>query len=241
MATQSAPVLVTRPQAEAEVFASALTDRFGGRVRPVVSPLLRPRNLVPDLPDRPYAAVVFTSAQAVEAARSFRPRLPSLAWCVGRRTAQAATAAGFQSRSADGDANTLLKALSVDPPDGSILYLRGVDTASNLLEKLGEIGIDTDEAVVYLQEPQPLSPDAVALLNQSSNLIIPLFSPRTARLLRAALPIETRARLHIAAMSGNVADAFGDIPHAALAIAHHPDMPAMLDAVETLLVGLPPP
>lgn len=241
MATQSAPILVTRPLAEGQAFAQALTARFGARVRPVLSPLLAPRDLTPLLPEGDYAAVVFTSAQAVQAARPLAARLPKLAWCVGRKTAEAARAAGFQSRSAGGDAEALVMAIAAAPPSGSILYLRGVDTASNILIKLRNIGLHAEEAIVYIQESQALLPQARALLQDPVDVIVPLFSPRTAQLFRAALPDETRARLHIAAMSGNVAEGLGDLPHAALTIASHPDAPAMLDAVETLLVRLPPP
>lgn len=241
MATQSAPILVTRPQAEGQAFARALTARFGAELRPVLSPLLAPRNLTPAIPDRDYAAVVFTSAQAVQAARPMAAHLPKLAWCVGRKTAEAALAAGFRSRSAEGDAEALVAAIAADPPAGSILYLRGVDTSSNILIKLRNIGLQIDEIVVYVQEAQALVPQALALLDEPTDLIVPLFSPRTAQLFRAALPDNTRARLHIAAMSANVAEALGDLPLAALTIASHPDAPAMLDAVETLLVRLPPP
>jgi uroporphyrinogen-III synthase len=244
MARQSAPgipVFLTRPQAEAERFAASLTARFGGRVRPVVAPLLAPRNLSPDLPDRTYAAVIFTSAQAVEATLSLVPRLPALAWCVGRRTAEAARNAGFTVRSADGDAAALVAAISADPPDGSILYLRGVDTSANLMEELGKFRLSLDEAVVYLQEPLDLTPVARDLLRTPADVIVPLFSPRTARLFAAALPPDCRARLHIAAMSENVAGALADLPRAALQIAPHPDAPGMLAAVESLLALVPPP
>lgn len=244
MARQSAPgtpVLVTRPRAEAESFAATLTARFGDRVRPVVAPLLAPRCLTPDLPARDYSAVIFTSAQAVQAARTLRPKLPALAWCVGRRTAQAATAAGFQARSADGDAEALVSALKADPPHGEILYLRGVDTAANIPERLKEFGIYADEIVVYVQEPQPLTDEALSLLRTPADLIIPLFSPRTAHLFRAALPLDTRARLHIAAMSANVADRLQGLASDSLVIAGHPDAPGVLSAVESLLVGLSPP
>ena len=241
MTTQSAPVLVTRPQAEAEAFAAALTSRFGSAVRPVVAPLLAPRIVQPDIPDRRYSAVVFTSAQAVAAAQHLGLELPALAWCVGQRTARAAADAGFKARSADGDAKALLAALEANPPEGSILYLRGVDTAFNLLKDMRNSGLVADEAVVYRQDPQPFTPEALDLLQQPVNVVVPLFSPRTARLFRKALPAAISARLHIAAMSTNVAEGLADLPRAALVIARHPDAPAMLDAVETLLVGLPPP
>lgn len=244
MARQSAPgvpVLVTRPQAEGEAFAAALSARFGDRVRPVVAPLLAPRCLTPDLPDRDYAAVVFTSAQAVEATRHLQPRLPALAWCVGRKTAQVATAAGFQTRAANGDADSLVAALADDPPSGRILYLRGVDTAANILERLRDFGLTADEIVAYIQDPLPLSAQALTLLRSPAPLVVPLMSPRTARLFRDALPADASAPLHIAAISANAAKALGDLPRAALAVAPHPDLPGVLEAVETLLVGLAPP
>lgn len=241
MARQSTPVLVTRPQAEAEAFAAALSARFGDRVRPIVSPLLAPRNLTPAIPVRDYAAVIFTSAQAVEASRLLGRGLPRLAWCVGQKTAQVATAAGFQARSADGDAEDLARCLLKDPPDGRILYLRGVDTRGNLLEFLTSFGLQVDVAIVYAQEPQPLSPAALSLLSAPGDLLVPLFSPRTASLFRAALPPGSPARLHLAAMSAAVAEPLAGLPHAALCIARRPDGPAMLDAVDSLLAGLPAP
>lgn len=244
MARQSAPgvpVLVTRPLAEGEAFAATLIARFGASLRPVLAPLLAPRNLNPDLPRLDHAAVVFTSAQAVTAALPFKAQLPTLAWCVGRRTADAAQAAGFQARSPDGDAEALLAAIAADPPQGRILYLRGVDTAANILERLTNLRFLADEAVVYVQEPQDLTAEAVTLLQGTNDVIVPLFSPRTARLFRAALPVETRAPLHVAAISVKAAEALGDLPCSTLQIASHPDGPAMLDAVESLLVGLSPP
>ncbi|MBL9073703.1 uroporphyrinogen-III synthase [Tabrizicola sp.] len=232
---------MTRARADGEAFAAALTARFGGKVRPVVAPLIAPRFLTPVIPDRDYAAVVFTSAQAVEAARRLGISLPSLAWCVGRKTAAAASASGFHARSADGDAKTLADAILKNPPDGRILYLHGVDIRGNLLEKLEFAGIDIDVAIVYAQEPRPLAAEALALVTTPHDLIVPLFSPRSADLFRAALPPDTAARLHLAAMSTAVADALAGLPRAALAIARHPDAPAMLEAVESLLAALPAP
>jgi uroporphyrinogen-III synthase len=241
MATQSAPVLITRPQAEAEALAKALAARFGARVRPVVTPLISPRFLTPVIPDQPYAAVIFTSAQAVPAANRLSIKLPKLAWCVGRKTAAVARAAGFDAQSADGDVEALAKALLDNPPHGGVLYLRGVDTNGNLLEKLRSFGLNADEAVVYTQEPQALSDEASALLSSEVDLIVPLFSPRTATLFRAAVPPIIVARLHLAAMSAAVAAGVADLPLCAKVIARRPDLDNMLDAVETLLADLPAP
>ena len=244
MARQSAPVipvLVTRPQAEGEGFAAALVARFGARVRPVLTPLMTPLYLRPTIPAKDYAGVMFTSAQAVEGARRLGIPLPPLAWCVGRKTASVAKAAGFQTISADGNADALVEAVLKSPPDGRMLYLRGVDTSGNILERIEDSGICVDDAIVYSQEPVPLTQDARLLLSTPGDLIVPLFSPRTASLFRSALPARTLARLHIAAMSAGVAAALDSLAPDSLVIAAHPDTPAMLAAVETLLVNLPAP
>lgn len=235
------PVLLTRPRAESEGFAAALTARFGDRLRPAISPLIAPRYLTPEIPAGNHVAVVFTSAHGVEGARRLGVELPRVAWCVGRKTAAAATAAGFLARSADGAADDLVQMIMSDPPDGRILYLRGVDTTGNILEKLRYSCVTADVAIVYAQEPQPLSAEAIRLLQSRGTVLVPLFSPRTARLFREALPSDHGAQLHIAAMSVSVSEALSDLRHARLAIARHPDAEGMIDAVESLLADMPAP
>ena len=109
------------------------------------------------------------------------------------------------------------------------------------MEKLNSLGIYTDVASVYVQDPQPLSDAALAILRSPVPVVVPLFSPRTAGLFRAALPADAQAGLHLAAMSAAVAEAIETLPHTALRVASRPDMSAMLDAVESLLADLPAP
>ena len=72
-------------------------------------------------------ALVFTSANAVRAFAAADDNRQVRAYCVGAATAQAATAAGYRSVSADGDSDDLLELVtahhsSVDLP---YLYLLG--------------------------------------------------------------------------------------------------------------------
>lgn len=235
------PVLLTRPEAQSRAFAAALGDRFGARLRPIVAPLMAPRFLSPTLPEGPFDAVIFTSATAVDAALRLGVLLPTRAFCVGARTAQAAQAAGFNASSADGDADDLVAEILSWSPEGRLLHLRGADSRGNVAERLTSSGIKTISAVVYQQEPQALTPEAVFLLKDPAPVILPIFSPRSAALLAAALPATTRATLQFAAISVAVADTIASIPHAALVIARQPDAKGMLDAIGTLLADLPPP
>jgi uroporphyrinogen-III synthase len=235
------PVLLTRPYEQSLAFAAALDVRFGDRLHCVLAPLMAPRFLSPQLPEGHFDAVIFTSATAVEAARKLAAPLPTQAFCVGARTADAARAAGFVATSADGDAGDLVAAILSDTPKGRLLHLRGQDSTGDVAERLTAHGVATIPVIIYRQDPQPLTPEAIDLLQDTAPLVLPIFSPRSAVLLAAALPNVTRARLHIAAMSAAVAKAAAAIPHAALVIARHPDADSMLDAVGTLLAGVPPP
>jgi uroporphyrinogen-III synthase len=235
------PVLLTRPEAQSRAFAAALADRFGDRLRPIIAPLMAPRFLSPALPEGAFDAVIFTSATAVDAARRLGTPLPKRAFCVGARTAQAAQAAGFNASSADGEADDLVAAILSGPPAGRLLHLRGADSRGDVAERLTSSGTRTVSAVVYQQEPQALTPQAVSLLNDPAPVILPLFSPRSAALLAAAMPATARATLQIVAISVAVAKASASIPHSALVIARQPDADGMLDAVGTLPVVNPPP
>jgi uroporphyrinogen-III synthase len=229
-------VLLTRPEGQALAFAARLTARFGTRVRPVVAPLMVVDNLLPPLPPGPFAGVIFTSVAGVEAARHMT--LPRLAWCVGQATAKRATEAGFHARSADGDAEVLVAAILADPPPGPLIHLRGEDSRGEVAERLVSAGLETVSLVVYRQVAQPLPEGGRALLATPGPVILPLFSPRSAMLLRGVAPT---ADLHLVAMSAAVATAAGAIPRQSLRIAVRPEAAAMLDRIGEALTDLSPP
>lgn len=238
---QAVPVLLTRPRAQAEAFARQLTLRFGGRVRPIVAPLMAPEYLSPPIPPGPFSAVIFTSAHGVEGALRLGVSLPRLAYCVGRSTAAAATAAGLEARSADGDATDLVTLIRQAEQNGRLLYIRGVDTSGDIAKALNLLGIQTVSLQVYLQKAIPFEGESLDLLRQRTPVILPLFSPRSARIFRDAMPPDSAAGLRLAAISPAVAKAAADIPHSALVTARHPDADGMLEGVESLLAASPLP
>jgi uroporphyrinogen-III synthase len=235
------PVLLTRPRAQAEGFARQLLQRFGGRVRPVIAPLMVPEYLTPPPPEGPFAAVIFTSAHGVEGAVRLGLKLPRLAYCVGRSTAAAAQRAGLEAHSADGAAADLVASILQDPPNGRILYIRGVDTSGDVANDLIYNNIPVLSLQVYLQKPAPFAGESLDLLRRNSPVILPLFSPRSAMIFRDAMPSDAQADLHIVAMSVAVAQAAAAIAHGALVVAKRPDAAAMIDGVESLLAARPLP
>jgi uroporphyrinogen-III synthase len=231
MASQSRAhrILLTRPADQGRRFADDLRGRFGAAVEIAASPLLAPRFLVPVLPAGRFDAVVFTSETAVRAAAALTD-LPRRAFAVGDRTARAARTAGFDAISASGDASALLDLLLAQRP-GRMLHLHGQETRGDIVEILRKAGVQAEGAVVYLQDPQPLTALAQVWLNGDHPVIAPLFSPRTAALFSAT---RATAPLWLVALSPAV-DLAATLPAVRRVTAARPDAQAMLDAVAALL------
>lgn len=229
--------LLTRPEAQGARFAASLRAGLGD-LRIVTAPLMMPEFLSPAIDQTP-AALIFTSETGVEGWR--RLSAPALAgvgraWCVGNRTARAAEAAGLFARSAEGDAESLIAAILAAGDAGPLLHLRGAESRGEVAPRLAAAGIPAAEATVYDQHPRPLSPEAVALLQEGAPVVAPLFSPRTARLLAAEVArVAPGARLWIAALSPAVAGAAETLGAERMRTAARPDAESLLESIKALL------
>jgi uroporphyrinogen-III synthase len=146
-------LLLTRPEPDCARTAALLRGRGHEvlqqallRIEPVVDAALGPG---------PWAAVVFTSANAVRAVavhRRFRELAGLPAYTVGQRTRAAAAAIGFASViSADGDVEALARLIAARPPAAGrpLLYCAGEDRAGDLAEVLRARGLRVETACVY--------------------------------------------------------------------------------------------
>lgn len=237
MAPQSrAPaVLLTRPPAQSDRFATALRARFPS-VSIVSSPLLAPQYLRPVVPLRDWAGAIFTSETGVMAARRIAAdgvALPRLAFCVGDQTSRAARAAGFDAVSAKGDGQALVALVRGANVTGPLLYLHGAVVRVDIGGALLIAGIETVSVVCYSQSVQVLTLEAVNLLSGPDPVIAPVFSARTGQILTAEYArIAGIAPLFVAGISR---DAVADMPAAVKRVAHVPDAAAMLDVLVTWL------
>ncbi|OYW52062.1 MAG: hypothetical protein B7Z10_00425 [Rhodobacterales bacterium 32-66-7] len=235
------PLLVTRPLEHAEGFGRTVEDRFGSRIAVVQSPLMRTDFPPIDLPKGPHAAVIFTSIIGVAAVASLAHTLPKRAICVGKATAARARVAGFDAVSADGASEEVIGYLVSQNAGGKLLHLRGAVVRGDLAGRLTSQGIPTDEAVVYRQFDLPLSEAAQGVLRQKGPVIVPLFSPRSARLFQAQLPQTISADLHLVVISEAAAMASAGVPARQIHVAARPDGESLLDAVGDLLDLIAPP
>jgi uroporphyrinogen-III synthase len=146
-------LLVTRPEPECERTAARLRGR-GHEV--LLLPLLRIEPIADaELGAGPWAAVLFTSANAVRAVaahRRFRELADLPAYTVGRRTQAAAAAVGFASvMSANGDLEALVRLIASNPPDADLplVHCAGENLAGDLAGALRLRGLRVETVCIY--------------------------------------------------------------------------------------------
>lgn len=154
-------LLVTRPEPDNARTAEALRAR-GHDV--TLAPVLR---VTPetgaDLGAGPWAAVLITSANAARALADHPRKETCLrvpAFAVGRRSAEAARAAGFaEVVSADGNADDLAHLVAARQPNHPLLWLAGEDRAGDLAGALAVHGIAVRTVVIYRAVAETALPD----------------------------------------------------------------------------------
>lgn len=146
-------VLVTRPQPEGERTARALRER-GHEV--LLAPLMRVEAIADArIGAGPWSAVVFTSANAVQAFATHPAQAQLRAapvFVVGARTAAVAQACGFATvRSADGDVAALTRVMAQSDIDRTrpVLYLAGEERARDLGEMMAPYGFRVQTVPIY--------------------------------------------------------------------------------------------
>jgi uroporphyrinogen-III synthase len=209
-------LLLTRPGDDSERTAA----RIGADV--IVAPILQ---IVPVDHDGAALArapgLVFTSAHAVASAGPGRGR-PAI--CVGERTGQVARDAGFAVIQGAGTADSLVPLIAASPVP--LVHPHG----RHLAQRLAVRGI-----VVYDQRPQPLTARARAALMGARPVVVPVYSPRSARLL-AGMAAGARAPLWLVAIS-DAAAAVWTAPAARRAVADQPSGRAMDAAIRAMLAA----
>jgi len=224
-------ILLTRPEASSRRMATILAAVLGNRVDICVSPLIE---IVPD-PRLPaldgIRTLIFTSAHGVAAYVAAKGPTTLPCYTVGDATAHAAREAGLPAISAGGDAEALIARIIADEAVGPMLHLRGAHAAGEIADRLSALGCPVSQAIMYTQNARLLSADALALLQGDRPVVLPLFSPRSARLIGDG-PVN--ALVYVVAMSQNVADALR-LDVVECHVVDHPDFDAVVQAISRLL------
>ena len=192
MDDEGATILMTRPAGRAEEFLSLCETRAGRRLPSVISPIIDivDDGPVPDL--SAYRTVIVTSGTAVR-------RLAAEGQIAGRRLVTVGDRTGDLARQYRADAVTLGD--TVDSLVGNAsrisapaIHCRGVHTRGDLAKRLEAEGVRCDQAIIYDQVARPLSSAARSLLVGRDPVILPLFSPRSARLVAGGATVTAPAR-----------------------------------------------
>lgn len=227
MADKSAQtVLITRPEDSGRGFVALLEPKLKG-ASILLAPVLRIEMLQPRPLTGPFSHTLITSRHAVAYAAEHFPSLPAL--CVGQSTAEHARAQGVSATAAGGDAEALIE-LARRENAGPMIHLRGEHTRGDICAKLVHAGCDCQELVVYRQAHQLWSPDIKAQILSAPNLLVPLFSPRSAALCAENLA-DFKGNLQVVAMSSNVLDNWHHPATTRTCIAEKPDLQAMVAAL----------
>ncbi len=226
-------LLMTRPRAASERFLAQLPTRTMSRVTVIHSPLLDIRPLGVEVITSGIRGLIFSSANAVNAAASLGVTRDLPAYCVGPATTGTAKGSGWRAQMAGGTAEELVAALVKLRPEGPLLHLRGEHTRGEVAERLTELGVTTREQPVYQQRLLPLSDEASQAAIGEVPIIAPIFSPRTAR--QFADVWTGSAPLWLAAISEATAEPLYSLTYERLKIAKEPTPKKMRKAVKKLV------
>jgi uroporphyrinogen-III synthase len=229
-------LLLTRPLVQSERFAAQCRDVLGVGVKSVISPILgiQRRSVKIDLDG--ISGIVVTSENGVRALADGADVTGMTAFCVGDRTAETAEKMGMAAISAGGVVEDLIEMVLRARPEGQLFYARGESARGGVAEVLGREGIKVRSQILYDQVPLDLTAEAVELLNRDGEVIVPLFSPRSAAFLSKAAE-GAKARLTLVAIGPNVAEAWDGPDPASMAIARTPEADSVLDLVATIYTG----
>ena len=223
-------LLVTRPREDAEPLKARL-EAWGHEV--ILSPLLTivPRPDV-EIPSGPFQLIALTSANAIRCLAD-HPHLGRLrgtpVLAVGPQSAAAARQTGFADvTEAGGDGTGLARHIvaKARPEAGPILYLSGLDTASDFSGLLARDGFSVTRVIAYEARP------ATTLAGDSGRAEgVLLYSPRSARLwldLARKGGVKAHVMMHFC-LSPNIAAILPD--SFARRVAARPDEDALLEII----------
>lgn len=226
------PTLVlTRPRPAALRVLQQVEQAMGQPIRSVIAPVLQIVDAGdwPDIPEK--TDVVLTSEHAV------RGDLTGVrVHCVGVRTAQVAAARGAKVITTCLDAEELIRTLKQHPIDKAFLHICGSHKAVDVAAHLSTMGYACDAHQVYAQIAHPLSEQARTVLEGEGPAMLPLFSPRSARLVGKAVVTPGR-QLTVLGMSGVIAEKWQSVTGTPCKVVPQPTGQAMISGIVAALGG----
>lgn len=220
------PVLIlTRPEPQSRAFLADLEGRLGRSVSAIIAPILG----ISELGDKPdlnmFRTLIFTSGNGVD--RVAGDLAGRHVVTVGQQTARRAQGAGASAICLGNTVDEFLE--NAEAIEAPALHIRGVHSRGDLANRLSAMGAEVSEFVGYDQPQRPITKEAQQALLQG-DAIVPVFSPRSARLMSA---YDCHPSTRILAISDATAHEW--VGEGTVEVAVRPDRQAMLDLVAAAL------
>jgi uroporphyrinogen-III synthase len=232
-------VLITRPLDEAEALAATLKARG---IECMIEPMLTIKMTGEPVPALDgVQALLFTSANGVNAFALKERRRDLPVFAVGERTAEAARAAGFgrieSARGTVEELATLLKE-KLDPRQGALFHATGSVAKGDLMASLAADGYEVWRGALYdATAASALSGTTITALRDGRIDMVLLFSPRTAEtfvdLARSAGVEGACVSMIALCLSPAVAQAAKAVRWREVRIASRPERSALIELLET--------
>lgn len=228
-AQRFASVILTRPFAASTSYCEA-NARLFSRAKVIFSPLLDivSTNVATNLSG--YNGVIFTSTNGVLYGGVAGP---CPAYCVGHATTQLAGEKGWAAKYVGATSSDLINTLRSAAPEVPLLHIGGRHRRGDVAKSLTRFGIPTDEVDVYDQVLLPLSAEAHSALSGEQPVIVPLFSPRTAR--QFAKNAQISAPVHFVAISEAVLAEVADLPYVSKHVSAAPNAKSVSAKLQNVL------
>jgi uroporphyrinogen-III synthase len=235
MGTKLMPVLVTRPEPDAQATVQRLAALD---IEALAAPLMSRRTLETSLPQADgFAALALTSANGLRALadRGVVERFVRLpVFAIGGRTTIEARGMGFSDVvNAGGTLTDLANRLAYARLEGPIFYPAGKHLTGDLAKSLAPFGVMVVTARLYDMVPVDALPDAVLAGLESGHIgSVLLYSRRTAELLVKALDGRLdrtqRSRIAMLCLSEAVAEPLMAARFNRVSLADYPSEEAMM-------------
>ena len=232
-----AKVLITREPSAAKQSTKTL-ERAGHT--PLLWPIFKVTDTGATLPAKPYDGIIFTSNNAIKTleARGWKPPHKNMkAWCVGKRTAEAAKQLGLEPIiSKSGNAQELTKELGKLTEPCNILYPTTPDRGFDIKAALEGSNIILEVLEIYQVLSLEFDVETVQknLINTNPDIVF-IYSHRSAQhllnLIKSANISQNMKSIELVAISENAAAPLEGIEWKTLKIANCPEESAMIDLI----------
>ena len=225
-------LIITRPADAANIFASFFEKELG-KEQIIISPVLEIKFFKKPKTLKQIHCLIFTSSNGVKAAgQATNSNIKAL--CVGDRTTNLASSLGYSAEKFGDNVEQLLNTLCEgEKIAGEILHIHGKYTKVDLVNQLRDAGFLCSEWIGYDQVAQNLSVPALSAFENGDKTILPIFSERTAILLKKQIPILDKC--HVIAISSAVANVFLNVRAGSVNEAQTPDLAGMKSLTKKVL------